>query len=256
MFIDTHAHLYADELIEDIENVVKRAQNNGVGQIFMPNIDSSSIAKMNSIHKAFPSICYPMIGLHPCYVKDNYKEELAEVDNQLVNQKYYGIGETGIDLYWDKTFIKEQKMAFAHQIQLSKDHNLPIIIHSRESLDITIDMISNYQDGSLRGIFHCFNGTIPQCRQVADLGFMMGLGGVITFKKANLGDMVNYLPDEHLLLETDAPYLSPTPHRGKTNESSYIPLVAMKIAEFKEIPIAAVKEITSRNAANIFNINS
>ncbi len=254
MFIDTHAHLYAEELIEDIDNVIKRAHNSEVSKIFMPNIDSSSIKSMNGIAAKYPDVCYPMMGLHPCYVKENYKSELDRLVTELDATTYYGIGETGIDLHWDVTFKKEQIESFEFQIELSKKHNLPIIIHSRESLDLTIEIIKKHQDGALKGIFHCFNGTTDQCKKVADLGFMMGLGGVITFKKANLGDMVNYLPKEFLLLETDAPYLSPTPHRGKTNESSYIPLVAMKIAEFKDITVAEVKEITSNNAQNLFGI--
>lgn len=254
MFIDTHAHLYAEELIEDIDNVIKRAHNCEVNKIFMPNIDSSSIESMNKIAVKYPDVCYPMMGLHPCYVKENYKSELDRLVAELDATTYYGIGETGIDLHWDVTFKKEQIDSYEFQIELSRKHNLPIVIHSRESLDLTIEIIKKHQDGALKGIFHCFNGTIDQCKKVADLGFMMGLGGVITFKKANLGDMVEYLPKEYLLLETDAPYLSPTPHRGKTNESSYIPLVAMKIAEFKDISIDEVKEITSNNAQNLFGI--
>ena len=254
MFIDTHAHLYAEELIEDIDNVIKRANNLDVNKIFMPNIDSSSIKGMNTIATKFPDVCYPMMGLHPCYVKENYKSELDRLVAELDMSTYYGIGETGIDLHWDVTFKKQQIDSFEFQIELAKKHKLPIIIHSRESLDLTIEIIKKYQDGSIKGIFHCFNGTLDQCKKVADLGFMMGLGGIITFKKANLGDMVHYLPKEHMLLETDAPYLSPTPHRGKTNESSYIPLVAMKIAEFKGIAVAEVKEITTNNAQNLFDI--
>jgi len=254
MFIDTHAHLYADELLEDIDNVIKRACNCGVQKIFMPNIDSTSIQKMNNIAINYPDVCYPMIGLHPCYVKENYKRDLQRLITEIDSNTYYGIGETGIDLHWDVTYKKEQIESFEFQIELSKKHNLPIIIHSRKSLDLTIEMIASDQDGSLRGIFHCFNGTIDQCKKIADLGFMMGLGGVITFKKANLGDMVTYLPNKHMVLETDAPYLSPTPHRGKTNESSYIPLVAMKAAEFKGLSVSEVKEITTQNAQNLFGI--
>ena len=254
MFIDTHAHLYAKELIEDIDNVIKRARNNGVQKIFMPNIDSSSIKSMNHIAEKYPDTCYPMIGLHPCYVKENYRAQLDVLVSELTSSTYFGIGETGIDLHWDVTFKKEQIESFEFQIELSKKHNLPIIIHSRESLDLTIEIIKSHQDDNLQGIFHCFNGSKEQCKKVADLGFMMGLGGVITFKKANLGDMVSYMPNEYMVLETDAPYLSPTPHRCKTNECAYMPLVAMKISEFKDMPVNEVKKITTSNAEKIFGI--
>lgn len=253
MFVDSHAHLYSKQFKEDISEVLKRAQEMKVEKIFLPNIDSSSLQAMKELAESYPELCYPMMGLHPCHVKDNYKEELDLVEKELDTYKYYGVGETGIDLYWDVSFKKEQIDAFEHQIHLSGKHALPIIIHSRESLDLTIELISKHQDGSLSGIFHCFNGTIEQCKKVADVGFMMGLGGVITFKKANLDDMIEYLPEEYLLLETDAPYLSPTPNRGKRNESSYIPLVAAKIADVKGISVEEVAAITTRNSKKIFS---
>jgi len=252
MFVDSHAHLYAEQFSEDISEVLKRAQEMQVNKIFLPNIDRDSIAGMRKLANDHPDLCYPMMGLHPCHVKENYREELELVAAELSDRKYYGVGESGIDLYWDTTFKKEQIEAFEFQIHLSKKHNLPIIIHSRESLDLTIEIIAKHQDGALSGIFHCFNGTVSQCKQIADLGFMMGLGGVITFKKANLERMVSYLPVEYLLLETDAPYLSPVPYRGKRNESSHIPLIAEKISEFKNIRVDEVARITTENSQKLF----
>jgi len=252
MFVDSHAHLYAEQFSEDISEVLKRAQEMQVNKIFLPNIDRDSIAGMRKLANDHPDLCYPMMGLHPCHVKENYREELELVAAELSDRKYYGVGESGIDLYWDTTFKKEQIEAFEFQIHLSKKHNLPIIIHSRESLDLTIEIIAKHQDGALSGIFHCFNGTVSQCKQIVDLGFMMGLGGVITFKKANLERMVSYLPVEYLLLETDAPYLSPVPYRGKRNESSHIPLIAEKISEFKNIRVDEVARITTENSQKLF----
>lgn len=253
MFVDSHAHLYSEQFNEDIFEVLTRAQEMKVNRIFLPNIDSDSISAMKGLAEKYPNLCYPMMGLHPCHVKENFQDELNIVEAELAANKYYGVGETGIDLYWDTNFKKEQITAFEFQIDLSKKYALPIIIHSRESLDLTIELISKHQDGSLTGIFHCFNGTVDQCRKIADMGFMMGLGGVITFKKANLGEMVSYLPEQHLLLETDAPYLSPVPYRGKRNESSYIPLVARKIAEFKNLEVEQIAKITSENSQKLFS---
>ncbi len=256
MYIDTHAHLYLEQFNEDIQEVLDKSKLSGVEKIFLPNINSETIEAMNQLATKYPSLCYPMIGLHPCYVKENYKAELARVENEVSSQTYYGIGETGIDLYWDVTYKKEQIEAFEFQIDLAKKHQLPIIIHSRECLDLTLDIIESNQDGTLSGIFHCFNGNIAQCKRAADMGFHMGLGGVVTFKKANLGDMVAYAPQEYLLLETDSPYLSPTPHRGKRNESSYLPLVAMKIAEFRTEAVSEVRDYTTANAEKLFKIKA
>lgn len=256
MYIDTHAHLYLEQFSEDIGDVLAQAQNSGVEKIFLPNINSETIAAMNNLGSQYPDLCFPMIGLHPCYVKDNYKEELAIIDQELISGAYYGIGETGVDLYWDVTYKKEQIASFEHQIDLAKKTGLPIIIHSRDCLDLTLDIIESNQDGTLTGVFHCFNGDKAQCKRAADMGFHMGLGGVITFKKANLGEMVAYAPQEYLLLETDAPYLSPAPHRGKRNESSYLPLVAIKMAEFRSQSVIEVRDFTTANAEKLFKINA
>jgi len=252
MFVDTHTHLYSDKFSEDIDKVITRALEAGVERLYLPNIDSSSTEAMNRLRTEYPGLCFPMMGLHPCSVKENYKDELDHVIKQLAQDKYYGVGETGVDLYWDTTFKKEQIEAFEIQIGLSKEYNLPIIIHSRESLDLTIDIITKNQDGKLTGIFHCFNGTIEQCKKIQDIGFMMGLGGVVTFKSAKMEEVVKYMDIDHILLETDAPYLAPTPHRGKRNESAYLPLIAQKVADFREIDISEVMRMTTANASKIF----
>ncbi len=256
MYIDTHAHLYLEQFNEDIDQVLARAQNSGVGKIFLPNINSETLAAMNNLGQQYPKLCYPLIGLHPCYVKENYKDELAIIESELAQGQYYGIGETGIDLYWDLTYKTNQIRSFEFQIDLAKKYKLPIIIHSRDCLDLTLDIIESNQDGTLTGIFHCFNGDKAQCKKAADMGFHMGLGGVITFKKANLGDMVAYAPQDYLLLETDAPYLSPAPNRGKRNESGYLPLVAMKMAEFRSQPVTEIRDFTTANAEKLFKINA
>ena len=256
MFIDTHAHLYLDKFDEDIDLVIDRAKNMNIQKIFLPNIDRSTTERMLSLSDKFNSICYPMIGLHPCSVKEDYDLELNHIREMLASHTFYGIGETGIDLYWDKSTLDIQKIAFDEQISIALSNDLPIIIHSRDSLDITIDMISKRQNGNLRGVFHCFNGTVDQVKRIQEIGFYMGLGGVITYKNAGLDKMVEMLSMDHVVLETDAPYLSPVPHRGKRNESSYIPLVASKISEIRNMPLNEIKEITSRNALKLFGLDS
>lgn len=256
MFIDTHAHLYLSQFKEDIDAVIQRAEHNNVKKVFLPNIDSSTISDMLQLASDFPDICFPMIGLHPCSVKKDYKEELSIVKEMLEKERFYGIGETGIDLYWDKTYVEEQKDAFSIQIELAKKYRLPVIIHSRDSLDQTIALVDQNNDDSLTGIFHCFNGTIDQYEHIKSLGFYVGLGGVITFKNANLDDLIEHVDLVNCVLETDAPYLSPVPFRGKRNESAYIPYVAEKIAQVKGISIDAVREITTDAAKKVYLLES
>ncbi len=257
MYIDTHAHIYSDKFTDDIDQVIVRALDSKVNKIFMPNIDIESITGMHGLADRYSDMCYPMMGLHPCSVDKEYKSILTEMKSHIDSgRKYFGIGETGIDLYWDVSFKKEQIAAFEMQIEWAKTYQLPIIIHSRDSLDLTIDIISNYQDGSLSGIFHCFNGTKDQCRQIADVNFYMGLGGVITYKNAGLNDMVSYMPQEYMLLETDAPYLSPVPKRGKRNESAYVPYVVDKICEVRNEEIKQVSSYTTLNAKKIFQLST
>lgn len=255
MYVDTHAHLYLEKFDEDIDDVIKNCIKNNVERIFLPNIDSSTIESLNNLSKLYPDNCFPIMGLHPCSVNDNYKSELSIMQGWLEKEKYYGIGETGVDLYWDKTFKSQQVEAFEEQINWSKSYDLPIIIHSRESLDITIDIITQNQNGVLSGIFHCFNGNIEQCKKIVDNNFYMGLGGIVTYKNAGLDEMIKYLPLEKMLLETDSPYLSPVPYRGKRNQSSYIPIIADKIAEIKGLTTKEIMTVTTQNAARIFKLN-
>jgi len=225
-----------------------------VERIFMPNIDSNTTHSMMNLAERYPETCYPMIGLHPCSVKDDYKSELEHIETMLDTHRFYGIGETGIDLYWDKTTLDNQKKAFDYQIGLAIEHDMPVIIHSRDALDETIEMIAQRQDGKLKGIFNCFYGTIEQCRQIVDLNFMMGLGGVITYKNAGLDEMVASVPAQNLLLETDAPYLSPVPYRGKRNESSYIPIIASKVSEIRSESVSEIMQQSTTNALDLFGI--
>lgn len=253
MFIDTHAHIYSEEFKDDLENMLANAANSGITDIYMPNIDSTSIDEMMRIATKHKN-CHAMMGLHPCYVKENYKEELAIVEKNLADHTFSGVGEIGIDLYWDKTFAEEQEIAFRRQIALAKEHGLPFVIHSRDSLDITIDIVTELQDGSLSGIFHCFNGTLDQAKRIMDTGFLMGIGGVITYKNSGVDKVVADIPIEFLVLETDAPYLSPVPYRGKRNECAYISVIADKLAEIKEITKSEIGALTTINTNKIFRV--
>ena len=203
----------------------------------------------------YPEVCYAMIGLHPCSVDMDFRKALDEIEAWLDHRSFRGIGEVGTDLYWDKTYVEQQITCFNHQIDLAKSRQLPLVIHSRESLDMNIDLVAQKQDGSLRGVFHCFTGHREQAQRIIDLGFYMGIGGVVTFKNSGLGQIVRDLPMEAILLETDAPYLAPHPYRGKRNESAYIALIAQKVAECKEMELSAVAEITTANAKRLFRLN-
>ena len=254
MFIDTHAHLYLNQFQDDIDDVILRAKDNHVEKIFLPNIDCSTIDALHELSDNYPNICYPMMGLHPCSVKENYKEELNLIDSKFQSKKYYGVGETGIDLYWDTSFKNEQIEAFEIQIEMAKQYGLPIIIHSRDSLDLTIEVIAKNYSDNLRGIFHCFNGTIEQAKRILDLNFHMGIGGVTTFKNAKMDDVLRYIPIENMVLETDAPYLSPVPYRGQRNESSYLPLIAEKLALVKSVAVEEIKLQTTLEAKRLFGL--
>ncbi len=253
MLTDTHAHLYAKQFNNDREEMLQRANKQGITRFYLPNIDKSSIGAMLELEAAHPDQCSAMMGIHPCSIKENYKEELAAAEEWLGKRSFCAVGEIGIDLYWDKTFLEEQKKAFIIQLNWAKELGVPIVIHARESLDILIDLVKQEKDERLQGIFHCFGGTLEQAQAIMDLEFYMGLGGVLTYKKANLGAVIKDVPLEHLVLETDAPYLSPVPHRGKRNESAYIRIVAEKLAEVKGISLEEVGEITTQNALKIFD---
>lgn len=252
IFTDTHTHLYDEQLAVDEAEMIQRSLDAGVTTMYMPNCDSSTIAPMMSIAEKHPRSCFPMMGLHPCYVKENYKDELDIVSKELATRKYYGVGEIGLDYYWDTTFKTQQVAAFEQQIALALDYDLPIVIHSRESLRDCIDIVRRMQNGKLRGIFHCFGGNADEAQEIVELGFYLGIGGVVTFKNSNLPETLKNISPDHLVLETDAPYLAPVPFRGKRNESSYIPLVAKRLAEIKQLSVEEIAIVTTANAAKIF----
>ena len=251
--IDTHAHLYSGKFDHDRPDMVRRAIAAGVTRMYLPNIDSKSIQPMLDLEAAFPENCFAMMGLHPGSVQpDTYEQELALVEKWLSGRKWTGVGETGIDLYWDKSTLEIQKIAFARQIEWAKDLNLPIIIHSRESNEECLELVKAGQDGRLRGIFHCFSGTSEQARRMIDLGFMLGIGGTLTYPKSDLPVVLIEIPLDHIVLETDSPYLPPVPHRGKRNESAYIRLVADMLSEVKVLPLAEIARVTTSNALRMF----
>ena len=251
-WIDTHCHLYVAEFDQDRAEMVGRALASGVYKMMLPNIDTQSIPGMLELVKAYPGHCFPMIGLHPCSVKDNFAEVLDQMEPELNSGSYIGVGETGIDLFWDTTFKVKQIEAFERQIGWAKKFRLPVIIHSRESLDLTIEVIEQHFDQDLKGIFHCFSGTQEQINRIERLGFKVGIGGVATFKKAGLAEMLAQIPLSMMVLETDAPYLAPVPYRGKRNEHSYLALVGQKIADVLGMPLEEVARITSSNAESVY----
>ena len=253
-FIDTHAHVYAAELTSDIDLVMKNAITNGVDKILMPAIDSSSLEAMLEIETKYPAHCIAMMGLHPCYVKENYKEELALVETWLAKRKFIAIGEIGLDYYWDKTFAKEQQFVFETQMQWALDLKLPIAIHTRNAMGETIELVKPFAKKGLRGVFHCFSGSKESATQIIEMGFHLGLGGVLTYKNAGVAEAVKDIPMEYLVLETDAPYLAPVPYRGKTNEPAFMLEVAKKLAEIKSMPLHEVAEITTKNAEKLFGL--
>jgi TatD DNase family protein len=251
MFVDTHAHIYVKEFESDLDTTLTHAQSNGVSNIFMPNIDESSMPDMLGVAAKYP-FCFPMLGLHPCHVFTDYKTVIKNIWKYYDQNRFYGIGEIGIDLYWDKTYFKEQTDAFRWQISLAKEANLPFVIHSRDALDLTISTVEELQDGSLRGIFHCFGGDLIQANRIIDTGFLLGIGGVLTYKKSGLDTIISDISLSHLVLETDAPYLSPVPFRGKRNEPGHILNIAQKLSEIKNVTIEKVAVATTSNANTLF----
>jgi len=251
--IDTHAHLYSRKFADDRSDMVRRAIFIGVTRMYLPNIDSESIQPMLELEANFPENCFAMMGLHPGSVQpDTWEQELALVEKWLGERTWAGVGETGIDLYWDKSTLDIQKKSFARQIGWAKDLNLPIIIHSRESNEECLELVGQGQDGRLRGIFHCFSGTLEQAKRMIDLGFMLGIGGTLTYPKSDLPEVLKEISLENIVLETDSPYLPPVPHRGKRNESAYILHVAEKLAEVKELSLEKIAEATTANALRMF----
>jgi len=252
MLTDTHAHLYLKHFKEDIDPVIDNAITNGITKIYLPNIDSSTIEDMLKLENSNTELFRSMAGVHPGSVKEDYKRELEIVERELDSGHYVGVGEVGIDLYWDKTYKEQQIKAFDQQVKWALKYDLPVIIHAREAMDLTIDIVRRNQTGSLKGIFHCFTGNIDQAFEIMKLGFYMGIGGIVTYKNSGLADTVREIPLEYIVLETDAPYLPPVPYRGKRNESSYLTYIAEKVAEIKNTDIKEVAAATTHNAAQLF----
>ncbi|PID89476.1 MAG: hydrolase TatD [Bacteroidia bacterium] len=252
MLVDTHSHLYSKHFNKDIDDVIKRSIDNGITKIYMPNIDNSTTKSMLNLEKKAPDLFASMMGIHPCEIKQNYKKELDIAHKELLRGNYVGVGEIGIDLYWDKTFKNEQIDAFKTQVNWAKELDLPVIIHCRESMDLTIDIIKQEKTDKLKGIFHCFTGSVDQAFEIMKLGFYMGIGGILTYKNSGLKEVVNQIPMEYLVLETDSPYLPPVPYRGKRNESSYVRYVAEELANVKKLTFKEVARQTSMNADRIF----
>ena len=252
--IDTHTHLYLKQFNEDIDDVIARAKEIGIKKFIFPAIDSSHFDSMHSLKNKYPKEIYLMSGLHPTNVKENYKYELEFVVNSLKTNNYVAIGEIGIDLYWDKSFLKQQQDAFKFQIRLAIEYNLPIVIHCREAFNEIFEILVKENCDELRGVFHCFTGTIDQAEKAIDLGFVLGIGGVVTFKNGGIDKFLHKIELKNIVLETDSPYLAPAPFRGKRNESSYIIYVIEKLSEIYGISKEKIAEITSKNAKKVFRL--
>ena len=250
--IDTHTHLYLKQFNEDIDLVINRSKEIGVKKFIFPAIDSSHFDSMHSLKNKYPDNIYLMSGLHPTDVKENFKDELEFVVNSLKTYDYVAIGEIGIDLYWDKSFLIEQQEAFTFQIQLAIKHDLPIVIHCREAFDEIFEILDKENCEKLRGVFHCFTGTLEQAKRAIDLGFVLGIGGVVTFKNGGIDKFLNQIDLKHIVLETDSPYLAPVPFRGKRNESSYIIHVIEKLSEIYGLSKEEIADITTKNAEKVF----
>jgi TatD DNase family protein len=251
---DTHTHIYYETDAELLKAQIQRCFDHNITRLFLPNVDSASIKLLLGLSRAYPQNCFPMLGLHPCDVKGNFENELREIKSAIQNNRIYAIGEIGIDLYWDKTLLKEQQSAFRKQILWAKELNLPIVIHCREAFDEVFEILEEMKDTKLRGIFHCFTGTLAQAHKAINLGFLLGIGGVLTYKKAGLDVVIEQIDLEHLVLETDAPYLAPVPHRGKSNESSFLIHIAQKLADIKHASLEEIAHITTANSIKVFGV--
>lgn len=254
IIIDTHTHLYLDQFKQDIDSVLEKAKENGVKKFILPAIDSSHYNDMHFLKKKYPNDVFLMSGLHPTDVKENYKDELDFVLNTLKDHNHVAIGEIGIDLYWDKTYFKMQQDAFRFQIRLAIENNLPIVIHCREAFDEIFEILEEENCKKLRGVFHCFTGSLDQANKAISLGFLLGIGGVVTFKNGGIDKFINQIDLKHLVLETDSPYLAPAPFRGKRNESSYIIYVLEKLSELYKISKEEIALITTNNAEKMFSL--
>jgi TatD DNase family protein len=250
---DTHIHLYAEDFAADLPQLMEAAGAAGINRFFMPNIDRASAEAMLALEKKYPGRCFPMMGLHPCSVKENWKEELAEVENWFAKRSFVAVGEMGIDLYWDKAFVEEQKTVFTRQVEMANAMKLPVVIHTRDSFEVTVALLRKTRKEAPCGIFHCFTGNAEQARAAIDLGFYLGIGGVVTFKNGGVDKTLAEIEMKHLVLETDAPYLAPVPYRGKRNEPAYLLKVAEKIAAIKNCSLETVAKTTSENSRRVFN---
>jgi TatD DNase family protein len=251
-YVDTHAHIYSTEFEGDRADMLARAVDSGVTKIYMPNIDHTSIDEMMELEDRWKGQCIAMMGLHPCYIKKDFQRELYIVEEWLSKRTFAAVGEIGTDLYWDKTFWEQQKEAFIIQLRWAKKYRLPVVIHCRESIEETIAIVAQEKDENLKGVFHCFSGDVEQAKRIIELGFLLGIGGVATFKKGGLDAVLPAVRLEDLVLETDSPYLAPVPHRGKRNEPGYIPLIARRVAEIMNIEIDLVQDQTTKNAHQLF----
>jgi TatD DNase family protein len=254
LLTDTHTHQYYQTDPVKLAEQMQRCLDNGVGRLFLPNVDSASMDLVFGLVDAYPANCFPMLGLHPCDVKENWKDELKRIHDAIPQHKIYAIGEIGIDLYWDKTTLNEQIDAFKIQIAWAKELKLPIVIHCRNSFDEVYNVLQQEQDASLRGILHCFTGTLDQAQQLIAMGFYLGIGGVVTYKNSGLDKVVEQVDLKHIVLETDSPYLTPVPYRGKPNESSYLVYVAQKVADLHQTSMENVAAITTENSRIIFGV--
>lgn len=252
MFVDSHSHIYSSDFSLDRDEVITRALESGVERIVLPNIDSSSIKPLLDLTDTLPGLFFPLLGLHPTSVKEDFRKELLILEYWLGKRKFYGIGEIGIDLFWDKSFLEEQIEAFTTQITWAKNRKLPIVIHVRDSFKEVMEQLRKVYSPGLYGVFHSFTGNLEEAEQIIELGFKIGINGIITFKNSDLSDTIQKIDPRHLLIETDSPWLAPVPHRGKRNECSYVVSVAAKIAEIHNVTIEKIAAITTRNAKELF----
>ena len=253
MFTDTHAHLYSAEFDNDRDSMINKAVGEGVTRFFLPNIDDRSIEPMLTLVEKFSDYCFPMMGLHPCSIENDYKQKLKIIEKWLSKAEFLAVGEIGLDYYWSKAYVNEQKDALLTQVQWAMELNLPVVIHSRDSFDDIADLLLPLKSQKLRGVFHCFTGNEEQVKKALDLEFYLGIGGVVTFKNSGLDKTIELIDMKNILLETDAPYLAPVPHRGKRNEPVYLKLIAQKVADLKELSIDQVGLMTTENSKKLFN---